>query len=139
MVSNTGLEKLNSPGNRITSQRMLIFDIIREGGRHLDADEIYRRARQKKPRISLSTVYRTLHKFKELGLVDEVHFGQDHHHYETKQSAEHYHLVCQSCGLVIEFEYPLARQIKKNISEARGFKILTTEVNMTGYCRRCQK
>lgn len=38
---------------------------------HVDADEIYRQARQKSPNISLSTVYRSLQFFKYLGLLEE--------------------------------------------------------------------
>ncbi len=51
---------LNLPGLRITSQRALILEVIRRGQGHLDADEVYRQAREKQPRLSLSTVYRTL-------------------------------------------------------------------------------
>jgi len=51
---------LSVTGIRATSQRALILEVIRDGQGHLDADEIYRRARIKQPHISLSTVYRTL-------------------------------------------------------------------------------
>ena len=125
------------PGLRITSQRALILEIIRRGQGHLDADEVYRRARQKQPRLSLSTVYRTLQTLKRLGLVDEVHFDEDHHHYEVKPATEHHHLVCLGCGRVIEFKYPLARLVKKNIPEARDFEIAGSEVRITGYCPDC--
>jgi len=127
------------PGLRITSQRALILEIIRRGQGHLDADEVYRRARQKQPRLSLSTVYRTLQTLKRLGLVDEVHFDEDHHHYEVKPATEHHHLVCLGCGRVIEFKYPLARLVKKNIPEARDFEIAGSEVRITGYCPDCQR
>ena len=72
-------------GLRVTNQRTLILEIIRQGKGHLDADEVYRRARKKQPNLSLSTVYRTLRMLKELGLVQEVHFGEDHHHYEVNE------------------------------------------------------
>lgn len=127
------------PGLRITSQRALILEIIRRGQGHLDADEVYRRARQKQPRLSLSTVYRTLQTLKRLGLVDEVHFDEDHHHYEVKPATEHHHLVCLGCGRVIEFQYPLARLVKKNVPEARDFEIVGSEVRITGYCLDCRR
>jgi len=124
---------------RVTQQRALIMEIIRQGQGHLDADEIYLRARQKKPRISLSTVYRTLHMFKKLGLVEELHFDDAHHHYEVRPSAEHHHLVCLGCGKVVEFQYPLSRYIKQTVPEARGFDIAEVEVRMTGYCLECRQ
>ncbi len=128
---------LTVTGLRVTSQRALILEIIRHG--HLDADEIYRQARIKQPRLSLSTVYRTLQVLKKLGLVEELHFDEAHHHYEMKPSSEHYHLVCLGCGRVIEFHYPLARYMKKSVTEAKDFDIVDAEIRMTGYCPRCRQ
>ena len=130
---------LNVAGTRVTSQRALILEIIRQGQGHLDADEIYRRARGRQPRLSLSTVYRTLQALKKLGLVEELHFDDTHHHYEAKPSTEHHHLVCLGCGKVIEFQYPLSRYVKRNVTEAKDFDIVDTEVRITGYCPRCRQ
>jgi len=76
---------LNVAGMRVTNQRALLLELIRQGKGHLDADELYRRAREKQPRLSLSTVYRTLQLLKKLGLVEELHFDENHHHYEVRQ------------------------------------------------------
>ena len=130
---------LSAAGLRVTNQRALLLDIIRQGEGHLDAYELYRRAREKQPRLSLSTVYRALQKFKELGLVEEVHFGETHHHYEAKQSSQHHHLVCLGCGRVFEFHYPLARQIKRSVPDIKDFDIVDAEVRLTGYCSRCRQ
>ena len=134
-----GRQALSAPGLRVTSQRALILEIIRQGHGHLDADEVYRRAREKQPRISLSTVYRTLQTLKKLDLIEEVHFDETHHHYEIKPSSEHHHLVCLGCGRVIEFNYPLTRLIKRNVAEAREFEITGGELRIEGYCPSCQK
>ncbi len=131
-------DALNAVGTRITSQRALILDIIHQGRGHLDADEIYRQARSKQPRLSLSTVYRTLQALKKQGLVEELHFDDAHHHYEAKPTTEHHHLVCLGCGRVIEFQYPISRHVKRNVAEARDFTIVDTEIRMTGYCARCR-
>lgn len=128
---------LSSAGLRITNQRGLILEIIRQG--HLDADKIYRRARDKQPRLSLSTVYRTLRRLRELGLVDELHFDEAHHHYEVRPSAEHHHLVCLGCGKIVEFEYKLSQRMKQDIARKQGFEVTGVEVNMTGYCAKCRQ
>lgn len=124
---------------RFTKQRALILDIIRQGEGHQDADEVYRQAREKEPRLSLSTVYRSLQMFKKLGLIEEVHFDETHHHYEVKPSSEHHHLLCLNCGKVIEFHYPVSRYVKRNVAAAKEFEIVDTEVHMTGYCPGCQQ
>ena len=74
---------------------------------------------------------------KKLGLIEEVHFDDTHHHYEVKPSTEHHHLVCLGCGKVIEFQYPLSRYVKRNVAEAKDFKIADTEIRVTGYCSKC--
>jgi len=129
---------LKKPGTRLTSQRSLIFDIISHGGGHMGAAEIYAEAWRRKPGISLSTVYRSISKFKELGLVEECHLGQEHHHYEAQQHGSHFHLVCLKCGTVIEFEYPLVKRVCDEVDGARGFKIVNAEVNLCGYCSKCK-
>jgi Fe2+ or Zn2+ uptake regulation protein len=130
---------LNVNGLRATSQRALILEVIRHGGGHFDADEIHLQARKKQPRLSLSTVYRTLQTLKKLDLVEEVHFDEEHHHYEVKPSAEHHHLVCLGCGRVVEFQYPLARLVARNVTKAKDFEITGSEVRMTGYCFKCRQ
>lgn len=139
VLSKASRRALNTAGMRVTNQRALIMGIIRRGEGHLDADEIYRRAREKEPRLSLSTVYRTLQMLKKLGLVEELHFDESHHHYEVKPSAEHHHLVCLGCGRVIEFNHPLSRYVKGNVPEARDFDIAEVEVSVTGYCAKCRR
>jgi len=136
-VPMTSDKALKATGMRITKQRALIMEIIRQG--HPDADEIYRQVRAMGHRLSLSTVYRALQAFKKLGLVEELHLDDAHHHYEVKPAAEHHHLVCLRCGRVIEFQYPLSRYIKKNIAEAKDFDIAETEIRMAGYCSQCRQ
>jgi len=132
-------QTLNITGLRVTNQRALIMEILRQGGGHLDADEVYQRAREKQPRLSLSTVYRTLQALKKVGLVEEVHIGETRHYYEIKPTTEHHHLVCLECGRVVEFQYPLARLVKRKVNEAKDFEITGSEVRMTGYCPACRR
>ena len=125
-------------GQRVTSQRLLLLDLVREGGEHLDAEELYRRAKLRQPRLNLSTVYRSLQLFKKLGLVEEHHFVEAHHHYEVKTQAEHHHLICLGCGRVVEFDYPLTEQMKEQIGKAQDFDITGAEVHLQGFCSRCR-
>ena len=139
-MSSTSISKdLSTAGLRVTSQRALILQIVRRGQGHPDAYEVYRQARKKQPHLSLSTVYRTLQMLKKLGLVEEVHFDEAHHHYEIKPSTEHHHLVCLGCGRVVEFQYSLIRLVKRTVTEAKDFEITGSEVRMTGYCSKCRQ
>jgi Fe2+ or Zn2+ uptake regulation protein len=136
-ISAIDRQTLSSAGLRMTHQRALVLEIIRQG--HLDADEVYRRARERNTHLSLSTVYRTLRKLKELGLIEELHFDEDHHHYEVKTPVEHHHLICLSCGKVVEFKCLLSEKMKENIGQEKGFEVTGAEVQMTGYCSKCRQ
>lgn len=128
---------LGSSRQRITTQRALLLDLLRQGKGHMDADELYHKARQKNPQISLSTVYRNLQLFKQLGFIAERHFSEEHHYYEIKSRPEHQHLLCLGCGRVIEFSCPISQQLKENISKQYSFEITGVEVHMTGFCPKC--
>ena len=131
--------ELSVAGLRVTNQRALLLEIIRQGKGHSDAYELYRRAREKQPRLSLSTVYRTLQMFKKLGLVDELHFDEAHHHYEVKPSVGHHHLVCLGCGKIVEFKCPMSQKMKEDVARQKGFEVTGIEVHMTGYCSNCRR
>ena len=131
-------QALSSSSQRVTAQRALLLELLRQSGGHLDAEELYMRARKKNSRISLSTVYRNLQLFKKLGLIEEHHFDEEHHHYEVKSGAEHQHLLCISCGKVVEFACPLSREFRNNIGKQYDFDITDVEVRMLGLCSSCR-
>ena len=136
--SRSSKQILAKTGRRLTNQRALLLDLIRQGHGHVDADELYRIARVKRPRLSLSTVYRSLQLFKKLGLVDERHFDETHHHYEVKGSREHTHLFCLNCEQVIEYFELIDDNLKEKISKEKDFEIAGIETRVLGYCSKCK-
>ena len=124
---------------RSTEQRQFLLEIIQQAEGHLDADEIYRQARLKSPGISLSTVYRSLRLFKELGLIEEHQFDGMRRYYEAMPRTKHHHLVCLGCGRIFEFKCPSAEKLKSRISREGGFKVTDAEVRLVGYCPDCQQ
>jgi len=138
-LTNTRSDIKGRLGPRSTGQRRLILEIIQQAKGHLDADDIYQQARQKRPNISLSTVYRNLQLFKDLGLVEEHQFDGTHRYYEVTPQSKHYHLVCLGCGRIFEFKCPSAGRLKSRISREDGFKVTDAEVRLVGYCPECQQ
>lgn len=135
-----GSHLLRQADLRVTPQRVLLLEIIRESEEHLDADDIYRRAREITPRISLSTVYRTLSVLKDMGLVRELDFDEDHRHYELCDDSErwHHHLYCLSCGAIVEFESQLVTDLAENLAQGHDFEIVDCRVKVAGYCAQCR-
>jgi len=134
----TGNDVDRKLSRRNTEQRELIREILQQAGKHLDADEIYQQARRRSPSISLSTVYRNLQLFKQMGLVEEHQFGS-HRYYEPAPQAKHHHLVCLGCGRVFEFKCPSTERLKSTISKEEGFRVTDAEVRLSGYCPECQE
>ena len=125
-------------GIRMTKQRQLLLDILRESNGHVDAEELYLKASKREPLINRSTVYRNLQLFSKLGIIEERHFDDAHHHYEFHSSPKHHHLRCLSCGKVIELESGFAEKVIKETEKKSQFKIVGTEFLMVGYCKDCQ-
>jgi len=69
----------------------------------------------------------------------ERHFIEEHHHYEVKDSAKHYHLVCRGCGTILEVETSLTEKLKRMVEKRSQFRVTDIEINMRGYCPKCQK
>lgn len=124
---------------RTTQQRQLILEIIKQAGRHLDADEIYERSRKRSPHISLSTVYRNLQFFKEQGIVEDHQFDGVRRLYEKAPHSKHHHIVCLGCGKVFEFICPSTEKIKSRLSREKGFQVTNVDVRFSGYCPACQQ
>ncbi|MEW6231708.1 MAG: Fur family transcriptional regulator [Chloroflexota bacterium] len=132
------LHVLRPAGRRRTSQRELLFRLIQENREHLDVDGIYRLAKREYPRLSISTVYRTLSLLKELNLVRELHLEEEHHHYEARDPGGHFHLICKGCGQVIEFSSPLAEELKHHVARDKDFQVSDVQIDITGLCRECR-
>jgi len=126
-------------GHFLTNQRRLLLELIRDNEGHLDAKELYQRARARDESIGSATVYRSLNLFKELGLVNEIRLGKLRCYYEIKQSPQHQHLFCQGCGKVIEFQNPYFNKLIKAVQREHGFKITKAELYLEGYCPKCEE
>ena len=126
-------------GHFLTTQRRLLLKLIRDAEGHLDAKELYQRARARDESIGSATVYRSLNLFKELGIVDEIRLGKLRCYYEIKQSPGHQHLICQGCGKVIEFQNIYFNKLVKAVQREHGFKITKAELYLEGYCPNCEE
>jgi Fe2+ or Zn2+ uptake regulation protein len=131
-------EAFREAGRRLTSQRRLILDVLKESEEHLEADAVHDRAKKRAPGLSLATVYRTLALLKEMEFVEEHRLGEGHSHYEAVQEEPHYHFTCRCCGQVIEFDTPLVAEIKRELCERKDIQVTTAHLHLTGYCRECQ-
>ena len=132
-------KRLRATGKRITNQRMLVVDILANAESHLDASEIYARARQREPRLSLATVYRTLNALRESGLVRQLHLAGERLYFELDRKDRHAHLVCSTCGRVWEIDSEALSRAAKEAGSKIGFQVATARVEVIGLCDDCRK
>lgn len=131
---------LKQRGIRLTRQRQILLDLIDTSGRHLDAEQLYKMARARDPKLNRVTVYRTLKLLKETGLVDELdlmHFEGDQHYYETRLKAEHAHVICLQCGKVEEFFGEPIHNLRKQVETTLGYQVAVSRTEIGGYCPHC--
>lgn len=127
---------------RMTRQRWLLVEIIQGADRHMDAVELWQRARAMDATLNKVTVYRTLAMLKRHGLVDELdlmHLEGEKHYYEAKTTCDHMHLACLKCGRIQEFESSLFEKLKGQIERERRFQIQVVRVEAGGLCDHCRK
>jgi Fur family ferric uptake transcriptional regulator len=111
-------------GMRMTDQRRVIARIIEAATDHPDVEELYRRASEVDPRISLSTVYRTVNLFEEAGLVTKHDFKDGRARFEPIPEEHHDHLIDIRSGKVIEFRNEEIEAIQELIAKRLGYRLI---------------
>jgi Fur family ferric uptake transcriptional regulator len=111
-------------GMRMTDQRRVIARVIEESADHPDVEELYRRAAAADPRISLSTVYRTVNLFEEAGLVTKHDFKDGRARFEPIPDEHHDHLIDIRSGTVIEFRNEEIEAIQELIAKRLGYRLV---------------
>ncbi len=132
---------LQAHGIRLTRQRELLFEIINNAHRHLNADQLFELAKKRDPKINRVTIYRTLKVLKQEGLIDELdllHYEGEQHYYETRLKRAHAHVVCLKCGAVQEFFGDPVKELRDQIETSLGFKIEVARTEVGGLCADCQ-
>jgi len=136
------IDRMKAHGVRLTGQRRILADLLESAEDHLDAEQVYQRAKAMDPTIHRATVYRTLNKLKKLGLVDELdlmHVSGERHYYEIRPSTLHIHLVCTSCKGVDEPSESFWEDLKRRVKSDNGFQPEVVRIEMAGICITCQR
>lgn len=131
--SQSRLERLCAEkGMRMTAQRRVIARILSDAHDHPDVDEVYRRASRIDPRISLSTVYRTVKMFDEAGILDRHDFGAGRARYEPVAREHHDHLIDMKTGKVIEFRSEEIEKLQETVARKLGYRLVSHRLELFG-------
>lgn len=127
-------------GLKSTIQRDLIVEEFIKSKGHKSAEELYSILRAEHSSIGLATVYRTLKILTLAGLAKERRFNDGFIRYELAgpEKSHHDHLVCVSCGKVVEFENDNIEDLQNKVAASHGFRMLDHKLEIYGYCEACQ-
>ncbi len=132
------LQSLRNQGYRLTPQRLLVLEIVAEGGSHMGVDEVYRRARSAYPYMDLATVYRTLRLYKQVGVVTEVAIGDRLHYELTDPGEKHHHMVCRACHGAFNLSPHYLEEFRNTLIRDFGFKPDLEHFTVSGDCVNCR-
>jgi len=130
-------EILREKGHRLTPQRMLVIEALHNANRHISAEELYKQLHSRYPYANISTVYRTLELLKELNLVTEADLGEGRVRYHVAEKGHHHHLVCRSCGKIIDLEEPALCPLEDTLLQKYGFDADLRHLAISGKCSEC--
>jgi Fur family transcriptional regulator, ferric uptake regulator len=127
-------------GLRSTAQRRLIVDTFFEGSAHMTIEDLLTEVRARDRGIGYATVYRTLKLLAECGVASERRFGDGLSRYELadEASTHHDHLICISCGRIVEFEEPKIEVLQDAVAERHGFTVTSHKHELYGICPECR-
>ena len=121
---------------KMTPQRRAVLEVITGSHDHLTPQAIYRRVQKKYPAIGLVTIYRTLEILADLNLVCRVHAEDNCRSYLMRRpNGHHHHMVCKSCGEVIDITGCNLDELEQRLSRETGFKIDGHLLEFNGHCR----
>lgn len=117
---------------RMTGQRRVIARVLSDAADHPSVEEVHRRASGTDPRISLSTVYRTLRLFADKGILERHEFRAGRGRYEEAPREHHDHLIDISSGRVIEFRSEEIEKLQERIARELGFRLVGHRLELYG-------
>jgi Fur family ferric uptake transcriptional regulator len=126
---------LHDRGMRMTPQRQLVLDAVRELG-HATPEQICKHVQRTAPTVNITTVYRTLDLLDRLGMVRHTHLGHGAPNYSVDPH-EHVHLVCHRCGRVEEVPCELLAPLGGTLAAEYGFELDASHLALSGTCRNC--
>ena len=129
----TRLEQLcQEKGLKMTEQRRVISRVLSEASDHPDVEQVYRRAVEIDPHISIATVYRTMRLFEESNVIEKLDFGDGRARFEENRDSHHHHLIDLHTGEVVEFQSPELEIIKEKIAREMGYELIGHRLALYG-------
>jgi len=138
MTKESIITQLKEKGLKVTAQRLAIIEVLLEKrDLHPGAALVYKEAKKKKKRLSLSATYATLNELSRHGIIKTLQFDKMENRYEGNLE-EHINLICERCKKILDYKVPITVD-QRGVAKKTGFSITDTRLEYYGYCRECRK
>jgi len=122
---------------RMTKQRKVVHEVLLGAHRdHPTAGQVFERAKEKMPSISLATVYNCLEALTQVGVVKQVNVDREASRYCPNQRP-HAHFFCSSCQEVFDINLRPDANAVTPWALPKGATVDHIEVAMKGTCPKC--
>ncbi len=119
--------------------RLLTYQELAASLKPLTPHDLYRSLRKRRQKIGLTSIYRTLELFVSLGMVFKIVRGSSSRYKLCELKDHHHHIICKTCGDVVEFEFCDIRRWSKKVTESTGYQVTDHQLNFYGFCEACRK
>lgn len=119
--------------SRATVQKAAIVEALNASDEALSAQELH----EKLERVGLATVYRNLARLAEDGQIDAIRRPSGETAYRACGHGHHHHLICRTCGRVVELHDCSIGEWSRKIGAEYGFSAIEHQAELVGTCREC--
>ena len=130
------VEQLRERGIQVTAQRLAVFRAV-SGHPHISADAVAEAVRTEIGAISLQSVYDALGILVSEGLIRRIQPAGSPARYEDRVGDNHHHLICRTCGRVVDVDCTVGSAPCLTAADDQGFEIDEAEVAYWGRCPEC--
>jgi Fur family ferric uptake transcriptional regulator len=124
---------------RFTEQQRDMVQFIFAQHNHFDADQLIDDMKRAGFAVSRATVYRTLAKLVDAGLLRELLLGPRTFYEHDYGYPPHEHLYCEKCGKVIEFQNPAIEAAIRDVASENNFQTSSHTFIVRGTCSDCNR
>ena len=126
---------LTQKGLRYTRQREAIAEVFFDSAGHLSLPDLLGLAKAKHASVGYATVYRTMKLLAECGLAAEHKFAEGNVRYEPTHEGEHHdHLICVTCGRIVEYEDERIEKLQEELAASHGFRVVSHRHEIYAEC-----
>lgn len=128
---------LKTASMRVTKPRVAVLEAVHRQP-HSDTDAIVSAVRTELGTVSTQAVYDVLRALTSAGLVRRFQPAGSPARYEIEQGDNHHHLVCRSCGRIVDVDCADGRRPCLQTPEDHGYRVDQAEVTYWGTCPDCR-